>query len=673
MGLLYMQTGRYPESEQLHKRALEIRERVWGKEHPDIAQTFNNLGLLYVTMEKYDQAEINHRKSLEMRKKLLGEEHPHVAMCLRDLARLYATTGRHNESHQLFCKAISIKEKERESVFSVLSEKQKLNYMTDIQGNINAFLTHTTLHMGSNTSAIIDTFNVWMRWKGAVLEAQGRYMDAVMYSENPETKRKFDELTQVRRNIARLQLSKPEEMTIQDYIKKLQELEKKKEFLETKLSRLSKDFALEKIVGQAEVKRINEILPTDSVYLDFAMIRQYDFKKRRSATPRYIVFLLAPGVETIVKLIDIHRTDEVNRHIHAYLDEMHMVKQFQELPNVNVLRKEARTLYALIMEPLEPYLKGKKKLFVSPDGLLNLIPFEVFITNEGKYLMEDFVINYIAAGRDIVRFTDTTASKGGALIIGDPDYDMEGKLKDKVAQELMVAKVIRGDVSRDAKGLNFMRLPDTKLEADNIERILRSRLSEPLRNYQDKRALEEILFAVESPKVLHLATHGYFLKDEEAKELLNQGFDIQEIEKTPGLRIENPMLRSGIVLAGVNASLREGRDDGMVSAEKILGLRLKGTEIVVLSACETGVGDVRSGEGVFGLKRAFILSGAKTVVMSLWSVPSEETTELMTRFYTLMSEGKTKAEALGKAKMDMMKKKENPFYWGAFILVGKPE
>jgi CHAT domain-containing protein len=120
-------------------------------------------------------------------------------------------------------------------------------------------------------------------------------------------------------------------------------------------------------------------------------------------------------------------------------------------------------------------------------------------------------------------------------------------------------------------------------------------------------------------------------------------------------------------------SLQEGRDDGMASAEKILGLRLKGTEIVVLSACETGVGDVRSGEGVFGLKRAFILSGAKTVVMSLWSVPSEETTELMTRFYTLMSKGKTKADALGKAKLDMMKKKENPFYWGAFVLVGNPE
>jgi CHAT domain-containing protein len=352
---------------------------------------------------------------------------------------------------------------------------------------------------------------------------------------------------------------------------------------------------------------------------------------------------------------------------------MHKVKQFEELPNVNVLRKEARALYELIVQPIEPYLKGKRKLLISPDGLLNLIPFEIFISEEGRHLMEDFVINYVTAGRDIVRFTDTTVARGDAIIIANPDYDMEVKVKDKVAGEMGVTKTIRGNVSRDAKGLKFIRLPDTKLEADNIEVILRRKYGEPIKNYQDIKALEEILFSVESPRILHLATHGYFLKDEEAKELLSQGFDFQEIEMTPDIGIENPMLRSGIVLAGINTSLREGRDDGMVSAEKILGLRLKGTEIVVLSACETGVGDVKSGEGVFGLKRAFILSGAKTVVMSLWSVPSRETTELMTRFYTLMAEGKTKAEALRQAKMDMMKEKRNPFYWGAFVLVGKPE
>jgi CHAT domain-containing protein len=138
------------------------------------------------------------------------------------------------------------------------------------------------------------------------------------------------------------------------------------------------------------------------------------------------------------------------------------------------------------------------------------------------------------------------------------------------------------------------------------------------------------------------------------------------------LNTENPMLRSGIVLAGVNSALKEGRDDGMVSGEKILGLRLRGTELVVLSACETGTGDVQSVEGVFRLRKTFILFGARSLVMSLWSVSDTETVELMTEFYTLLSKGTTKTEALRQAKLKVMKNNPNRFYWAAFVLTGSP-
>jgi CHAT domain-containing protein len=222
--------------------------------------------------------------------------------------------------------------------------------------------------------------------------------------------------------------------------------------------------------------------------------------------------------------------------------------------------------------------------------------------------------------------------------------------------------------------MHFDRLPDTREEADTIEKILHGRFGQKVFNEQDKRALELVLFRASSPKVLHLATHGYFLAEEEAKqsektaELPLTG---DPLEDTPAT-IENPMLRSGIVLAGANTSLKEGKDEGMVTAEKVLGLNLRGTDLVVLSACQTGVGDIQSGEGVFGLKRAFILSGAKTLVMSLWSVPSKETVDLMTAFYALLSDGKTPAEALRQAKLNLMKQKPHPFFWAAFVLTGSP-
>ena len=666
-------TGRYAEAEPLYKRSLEIREKALGKEHPDVGASLNNLACLYYSTERYTEAESLMKRSLEIMEKALGKDHPDVAISLNSLAGLYAVTDKHTESHWLFTRGISIEDIKRENVFLLLSEKEKIKYMKQNEGSLYAFINHTAMSMTNDRDALADTLNAWLRWKGAVIEAQGRYMDALYTSNNPEIKKRFDDLTSSRRELARLQMSGPGKMSSEEYKTKIEALGKQKDAIEAELSKLSKDFALEKTAGKADVKRISSILPKDSIYIDFADIDIWNFKEGKWEKPRYLAFVLIPGKEAIVKLIDLASTEDTDRHIKEYLEEMKKPIEQKTLPRKQLLAKEAKAVYDLIMKPLEQYTKGKKQLFISPDGNLNLIPFEVLMTSEGKYLMEDHIINYVGAGRDIVRFTDTNTAKGNALIMADPDYNLGTEDKEKVTDELRVAKAVRGEVSRDARGLRFNSLPDTKVEADAIEKILTGKNKLTTKNYQKRNAIEEVLFSSESPKVLHLATHGYFLKDEEVKQEHKPQFITESSEKMPMTNIENPMLRSGIVLAGVNTAIKEGRDDGMVTAEKILGLKLKGTDLVVLSACETGVGDVKNGEGVFGLKRAFILSGAKTLVMSLWSVPSAETTELMKDFYTLMSEGKTKSEALRQAKLNMMKKNPNPFYWGAFVMTGKPE
>lgn len=671
---LYSEAGRYSEVESLYKRALEIRARILGKDHSDVAISLNNLGLFYYTTGKYSEAESLYKRSLEIWEKALGKEHSLVARSLNNLASLYAVIDKHPESHMLFTRGIDIEDKKREDVFLLLSEKQKLNYIEQTKGNIQGFITHSAYYQKDDLSAATDTLNTWLRWKGAVMEAQGRFIDALYQSDNPEIKKKFDELTGIRREIAKLQLSGSGKMTPEEYQKIIKGLEEKKESLEAELSSLSRDFALEKMVGRADVKRISEILPEESVYIDFANISLYDFKGKRWGKSRYLVFVLIPAKEPVVKLIDIADTEDIDSHIKAYLEEMKRPAIYGELPKMGILKKEAKLLYEVVIKPVEKYIKGKKTLFISPDGNLNLIPFEVLMPPDGRYLIEDYIINYISAGRDIVRFKDTSIAKGDALIIADPDYNLGLKEKVEVAKVMGIEQSRgSGGISRDAKDLRFERLPDTKEEADAIEKVLKDSYHLKVNNYQDKEALEDILYTAESPRILHLSTHGYFLKDEGVRQHQGAARGFEEMDKIPNAGIENPMLRSGIVLAGVNASLKEGRDEGMVSADKILGLKLKGTDLVVLSACETGVGDIKNGEGVFGLKRSFILSGAKTVVMSLWSVPSEETTTIMTKFYTLMAEGNTKSVALRQARLNMMEKSPNPFYWGAFVMVGKPE
>jgi CHAT domain-containing protein len=350
---------------------------------------------------------------------------------------------------------------------------------------------------------------------------------------------------------------------------------------------------------------------------------------------------------------------------------MGRVKTERELPRSSVLKRESQAIYELIIKPAESLIHGRRSLVVSPDGALNLIPFEVLQDKEGKYLMEDHVISYLSAGRDVVRFSGESRLAAEAIIIADPDFDMLQAGRQRSASILSSHRDINALPSADrGTSIRFERLPDTKEEADAIAAILRDKYGYRISSYQDKQALEENLLAADSPWVLHLATHGYFLKEEDVELQLDNNDEIPDILKQ--INVSNPMLRSGIVLAGSNISFLNGWDYGIVSAEKILGLKLNGTDIVVLSACETGAGHVKSGEGVFGLRRAFILSGAKTVVMSLWSVPSKETTELMISFYSALSKGMGKAEAMRQAKIEIMKHHQHPFYWGSFVVVGKP-
>jgi len=190
-------------------------------------------------------------------------------------------------------------------------------------------------------------------------------------------------------------------MSFEDYLKRIEQLEKRKEFVEAELSRLSKDFSLEKMAGKADSKSLSEILlkkRKDPVYIDFAKIKTIDFKEKTFSKLRYLAFVLIPGKEPVVKLLDLSDAEVVDSHIKAYLGEVRMAKEYGELPRERILKVEAKALYEMILKPIEAEIKGKKDLYISPDGSLNLIPFEVLISPVGKYLMEDYSITYVAAG-----------------------------------------------------------------------------------------------------------------------------------------------------------------------------------------------------------------------------------------------------------------------------------
>lgn len=652
LAALYKDTGRLTEAEPLYKRALEIGERTMGKDHPALAAGYNNLALLYLTTGRYAQAEPLLRKALDAGIKSLGEEHPDVAAWMNNLAFLLAAEGKHLESHALFARGAELEHDKRQDIFTLLSEEQKLAYMKRTEGSIHAMLNLVSGHLNRNEKAVQAALDSWLRWKGAVMETQQRYVDALS-SHEPAMKDKYEKLTHIRRKIARMKLqggAGPEALGA---------LEAERDSVEADLGRLSRHYALEKTAGRADSAKIASILLPDSVYLDFAVIRTYDFSKLDAGDFRYIAFVLQPGAKTLVRVFDLGSAKGIDGRINAYLDEIRSPIVFRELPRINILKEEASALYALILKPMETYLKGAKRLFISPEGNLNLIPFEVLMDSEGKYLLESCRISYVTAGRDIVRFASGPAANMTAMIMADPDYEMK------------IGGASRGGVSKELGGMKFSRLADTAKEADEIEKILKGK-NYSISNLKGKAASEDALFRAESPRILHIATHGFFLKDARAQADTRESLGLLLLKEQRATPAENPMLRSGIVLSGANSSLSGGGDEGIISADKALALRLRGTELVVLSACDTGAGDVQRGEGVFGMKRAFILAGAKSLIMSLWSVPSAETTELMAEFYRLMADGKDKADALRLARLEMMRRHQNPFFWGAFVLTGNP-
>ncbi len=364
-------------------------------------------------------------------------------------------------------------------------------------------------------------------------------------------------------------------------------------------------------------------------------------------------------------------------------------------------------LRAALFDRLAPALGSRTRLLIAPDGDLSRLPFEVLPTADGRRLIDEYQISYLSCGRDVLRFgAVTTGQPGGPLVVADPDFDLEtvpepcspkpasglaclNRGKKATATTSSVQHSQRPppgrhsrDLDRDRGNYHFHRLPGTRAEGERVAALL------DVSAWLDATALEgRFKTNCRSPRILHLATHGFFLPDQQRdlnREGRGFGFDFGEFSgakdgmgRLSGPLMENPMLRSGLALAGANTWPKAGNppeeaEDGLLTAEDVTGLDLLATELVVLSACETGLGQVHVGEGVFGLRRAFVLAGAKTLVMSLWKVPDEPTRELMEAFYGRLLAGQGRAEALREAQLAMKAKYPDPFYWGAFICQGDP-
>jgi CHAT domain-containing protein len=293
--------------------------------------------------------------------------------------------------------------------------------------------------------------------------------------------------------------------------------------------------------------------------------------------------------------------------------------------------------------PIEKELAGKKTLFLSPDGVYNQLNINTLKKPDGQYVINRYEVTILGNSKDLIAIKSrkSLAPKKNATLLGFPAYGGDG----------------------------VAALPGTKVEIDGISKVLKAS------GYQvtlltEASASESKLKGIKAPVVLHIATHGYFLEDVEKA---GAAFGIQMENAN-----ENPLLRSGIILAGAAKTLSGvalpnlgSNDNGILTAYEAMNMDLEGTNLIVLSACETGLGEVKAGEGVYGLQRAFLVAGADALIMSLWKVDDTATQLLMKNFYTNWIKSGDKSKAFKQAQLQLMSKYKEPYYWGAFMMMGQ--
>jgi len=673
---LYQNQGNYAQAEPLYQRSLSIREAALGANHPDVANSLNNLANLYQNQGNYAQAEPLFQRSISIREAALGANHPDVANSLNNLAALYQAQGNPTRALELQQRSIDIEEANLALTLAIGSEARKQAYIATLQGTTHYPVSLHLQALSANPEAADLALTTVLRRKGRILDALTDEMQRLRQNLTSPDQELLDQRQSIYAQLSALQSSDLSLRNPDQYRTQIDELEAEAEQISNQLAQLSAEFRIE--TQPITLDAIQALIPEDAALVELVQYRPFNPEAnaaQRWGTPRYAAYVLhRQGNPQAIDLGEVEAIDQQIEQFRAVLRS----------PSQSVYQA-ARQLDQSVMQPIRPLLGNSTHLLISPDSQLNLIPFAALVDENDRYLIESYTLTYLTSGRDLLRLQIDTASRQPPVVLANPDYDNAGSFE--VAQiptrpDASGQRGERGDRrSVDLAELRFGALPGTQIEAEAIAPLLPD-----VTLLTETEATEAALTGLQAPSILHIATHGFFLQDVECVPvvdtrgndfsiprslILESTGDRQEICRPTESNTENPLLRSGLALAGFNVR-QSGGGDGVLTALEATNLNLSGTELVVLSACETGLGAVTNGEGVYGLRRAFVMAGAKSQMMSLWKVDDYGTSELMSLYYERLRRGEERSEALRQVQLEFLQAPnyQHPFYWAAFIFSG---
>ena len=658
--LLYQEMSKYEQAEAIYKKAIHIKEQRLGTSHPDYAHLLNLEAELFMLMNKTTEVENLLKKAADIYLKRFGSNHPSYASVLYNLGNYYRINNKSAEAYTNLNKALSIRisalgEKHpatlqsKESIailnwqnnkisdaasgfkavldedmvlineyFAPLSEAEKARFWDKMHPHFDhyaAFVTDVYKHVPEIAG---DFYNYQLSTKALLLNSSNKIRQQILNSGDADLIKQYKDWMDAKENLSRLYALSKAELSEQKI--NLDSLEDATNDKEKKLSERSNIFRTGYSISTVTWKDIQAALGSDDAAIELIHITK--FNRVQTDTIYYTALILTKEMP-LPQIVVLTNGNQLEKRYFSYYRNSIRGKTPDDMS------------YKQYWEEIDKICGTKKSVYVSQDGIYSQINLSTLRTNEGGYLLDKKNFILVSNTKDILKLktANTKVLPLTATLIGNPVFGNTGSVA---------------------------ALPGTKAEIESI-RIQLSGKSYKVSTFIQNDASEQNIRKVNNPKILHIATHGFFVKEAEPG------------DKTMGIESDrssaNPMLRSGILLANAEEAINGKSEFGILTAYEAMNLNLDQTEIVVLSACETGLGDVKNGEGVYGLQRAFLVAGVDAIMMSLWKVNDEATQKLMSSFYKNYLLLNDKQKAFKAAQNELKTVYKDPYYWGAFVMV----
>ena len=651
--------GQYDLAEKWFLKSIERNQEFHGDENFTVAFNMTSLGRLYMIMGRYKDASAQYEQALQIKREASGLADRSVANTLVMYGLCEYALGHLPQAMELSRESFGIRYNNFVRNYWVLSEDRALTYSHQMRSAANAFLLPVLDSTGWPAEIYREAADVIISAKGQVSDGVFQRQQQLVADDDPQVKDMLEQYQTALQAVSRSYASGPGQEGPAAFRHRLDSLSSVVSDLEGSLALESARFRDLTAGRKANFASVQTALPAGGILVEYMKYRKSDIAGD-DGEDRYLVVVVRKQQEPV--LINLGPADQIDAAVAATSDLFReMARTWPAIVDSIELRSD--TLHALLYDnlvlPVVHLMAGAELVLIAPDAAINLVSFGALRPLGKPFLIERFPIHYLSAGRDLVRLESEFVPAEGLLLLGDINYDAIDGPGDQGADVVGVASAESRSTGEFER---LMPLPYTGREVRQLSDIWNKDNDVAATVLTGAEATEDRLkSAAPGNRIIHCATHGFFDVGPEAA------------EQAAG----NPLLRSGLYLAGANLT-RAGQapeaDDGYLTAWEVAALDLHDTEWVVLSACESGLGHVQTGEGVYGLRRAFQMAGVRTVINSLWPVPDKRTARIMKELYE--SEEPNLAHRMQQICLGQIEAarsrnlSDNPFSWAAFIAVG---